>query len=271
MSFEGRVAIVTGASRGVGRAIALAFARSGCHVVVAGRSTREHARLPGTIYSVAEEIASGAPAVRALPVRCDVREADQIEAMVSTCVEELGRADILVNNAGAAWWKPVVGTPAKRFDLVMDVNFRAAHVAARAVIPHMIDGGFGHIINLSPPVGRPEMVGGKCAYMVSKFGMTYLAVALAEELEGEPVAAHALWPVTVVESYASINFGLGTREQWRTPDILADAAVALAGRDPHASSGRAWLDEEVLRELCNVTDFGGYACVPGNEPMKIPW
>ncbi len=133
MSLNGRVAIVTGASCGAGRAIALALARSGCHVVVAGRSTREHARLPGTICSVAEAIASEAPEVRALPVRCDVREADQIEAMVSKCIEDFGRVDVLVNNAGAAWWKPVVETPAKRFDLVMDVNFRAAHVAARAV------------------------------------------------------------------------------------------------------------------------------------------
>jgi citronellol/citronellal dehydrogenase len=268
---EGRVAIVTGASRGVGRACALALARAGCSVVVAAKTVEPDPRLPGTIHTVAEEIRRANPRARALPVQCDVRDEDQIVAMVERAASELGRIDILVNNAGAAWWHGIEETPARKLDLVMGVNFRAAHIASRAVLPHLRRNGWGHIVNMSPPLTRPEMAAGKIAYMVSKFGMTYLAIGLAKELVGENIAVHALWPVTLVESYATINLGLGQRENWRKAEVLGDAMVALVGREPREGSGRAWLDEEVLRELAGVEDFSGYACVPGSEPMAIPW
>jgi len=271
VSLEGRVAIVTGGSRGIGRACALALAREGCHVVLAAKSTRPHERLPGTIHSVAEEVTKASPGATALAVACDVRKDDDLETLVKTTADRFSRIDILVNNAGAAWWFPVEETPAKRFDLVMDVNFRAPLLLSQAVLPFMRAGGFGHIVNMSPPVDRKEMVVGKCAYMVSKFGMTYLTVALAEEWKSEPVAVHSLWPVTLIESAATRNLGLGEPSDWRKAEILADATVALCSRDPAEGGGRAWLDEEVLRELRGMTDFSRYAVVAGTEPMPIPW
>jgi citronellol/citronellal dehydrogenase len=266
-----RVAIITGASRGVGRACALALAAEGCNVVIAAKTVTPNPKLPGTIHTVAEEIAAAHPDVKTLPIQCNVRHEEQIEAMVEETMRTFGRVDILVNNAGAAWWYPVSETPARKFDLVMEVNFRASHIAARAVLPHMEQAGFGHILNMSPPLVKPSMSAGKCAYMVSKFGMTYLASAITEEYADKNIAAHALWPVTLIESYATINLGLGERENWRKADILADATVELVAREPSAGSGRAWMDEEVLSELAGVTDFSKYACVPGVEPMKIPW
>ncbi|RMG11724.1 MAG: SDR family NAD(P)-dependent oxidoreductase [Deltaproteobacteria bacterium] len=261
--------MVTGSSRGVGRACALALAREGAKVVVAAKSVEENPRLPGTIYSVAEEIRQAGG--EALPLQVDVRKEAMLEKMVETTLETFGRIDILVNNAGAAWWYPVEETPARRFDLVMDVNFRAAHVATQLCIPHFRAQGYGHVVNMSPPVDNPKLVAGKCAYMVSKFGMTYLGIALAEELAGENIAVNALWPVTLIESYATINLGLGQKENWRKADILADALLELVAREPkELGSGQAFLDEEVLREA-GVTDFSHYACVPGAEPMKIPW
>jgi len=268
----GRTAVVTGSTRGVGRACALALAQAGANVVVTGKSVTERERLPGTIQSVAAELEAAAPGVGVLAQRCDVRQPDQIEALVDATLARFGAIDIWVNNAGAAWWHPVEETPARRFDLVMDVNFRGPHEAARLILPHMRAQGSGHIVNMSPPVHRPDMVGGKAAYMVSKFGMTYLAIALAEELAGEPIAVNALWPVTLIESYATINLGLGERAQWRRPEILADALVAMVRQDPSAlGSGRAWLDEEALRELEGVEDFSAYACVSGETPLTIPW
>lgn len=269
---SGRVAIITGASRGVGRACALALAKEGANVVLAAKTVTPNPKLPGTIHTVAAEIAEVAPDVEVLPLQCNVRHEDQIQSVVDQTLEKFGRIDVLVNNAGAAWWYPVEETPARKFDLVMDVNFRASHVFANLVLPQMKQQGHGHIVNMSPPVDKPEMVVGKAAYMVSKFGMTYLAVALAEELSGENVAVNALWPVTLIESYATINLGLGSPEAWRKADILADALVEMVAKEPkELGSGRAWLDEEALTELAGVTDFSGYAVVPGTEPMKIPW
>ncbi len=270
-ALQGRVSIVTGSSRGVGRACAIALARAGSHVVLAAKSVRPHERLPGTIHSVAEEIKSAAPDVTVLPVACNVRKEEDIQAVVDRTLNEFDRIDVVVNNAGAAWWFPVSETPSKRFDLVMDVNFRAAHILSRAVLPTMMKARFGHIVNMSPPLIRPAMVVDRCAYMVSKFGMTYLSLAIAEEHRKDNIASHALWPVTLIESAATRNLGLGSIEQWRKPEILADATVALCSQDPTRVSGRAWMDEEVLGELEGVTDFSGYACVPGTSPARIPW
>jgi citronellol/citronellal dehydrogenase len=269
MRLQGRVAIITGASRGIGRACALALAREGCDVVLAAKTTdaAPNPKLPGTIDSVAREVQ--ALGRRALAVKCDVRQVAEIEAMVERAAGEFGRIDILVNNAGAAWWHPVMETPEKRWDLVMEINAKGPFFAARAVLPHMIQRRWGHIVNMSPPV-KASMAEDKVAYMISKFGMTFLAHGLAGEMRPHNVAVHALWPVTLIESYATINFQLGGPEHWRKADILADATVELCARDPSASTGRAWLDEEILREA-GITDFGKYACVPGTTPMAIPW
>jgi len=272
MSLKDKVAIVTGGSRGVGRACALALASQGCHVVLAAKTTRPNPRLPGTLHTVAEEIAKLAPSVEALPVKCNLRHPEELAALVETTIAHFGRLDILVNNAGAAWWFPVEKTPPRRFDLVMDLNFKAPHELCRLCIPHLRNSGGGHIVNMSPPVEKAAVVAGKAAYMVSKFGMSYLAIALKEELADDPIAVNALWPVTLIESAATANLGLGEKKDWRKADILADALVAMVSRAPRElGSGRTYLDEEVLTELVGVSDFSSYACVEGATPMVIPW
>jgi citronellol/citronellal dehydrogenase len=267
VGLQGRVAIVTGASRGIGRAIALGLARAGCAVVIAAKSTTESEKLPGSIHTVAAEVE--ALGGRALPVQVDVRHEEQIEAMAAKTREHFGRIDILVNNAGALWWRALSETPAKRFDLVMGVNARAAFLCCRAVLPSMAERKWGHVINLSPPLDL-AMVPGRIAYSISKLGMTLLTHGLAEEARPLNVAVNSLWPVTIIESQASINWNLGTPAMWRKPDILVDCVLRLARKEPAEVTGNALLDEDFLR-ADGVTDFGGYACVPGTEPPRVSW
>src|SRR5712691_7374128 len=254
-SLKGRVAVVTGGSRGIGRAIALGLARAGCAVVVAAKSIASSEKLPGSIHTVAAEVeALGA---KALAVPLDLRDADQIERMAAQVRERFGRVDLLVNNAGALWWQPVLDTPAKRFDLVMGVNARAAFLCCRAVLPHMMTGRWGHIINMSPPIDV-KAVPGKVAYFLSKFGMTLLTYGLAEEVRAAQIAVNSLWPVTIIESQASLTWGLGTPERWRKPDILVDCVLRLVQKEPRALTGQSLLDEDFLRAE-GVTDFSHYA------------
>ncbi len=266
-SLQGRVAIVTGASRGIGRALALGLAKAGCHVVVAAKSIASSEKLPGSIFSVAAEVeALGA---QALPIQVDVRDEQQIESMAARTLERFGRIDLLVNNAGALHWSRLLDTPAKRFDLVMGVNARAAFLCCRAVLPAMIERRWGHIINMSPPLDL-SMVPGRIAYSISKLGMTLLTLGLAEEVRTQNIAVHSLWPTTIVESQASINHALGSRALWRKPDILVDCVLRLAQKEPSASTGQALLDEDFLRAE-GVTDFSAYACVPGTNPPRLSW
>jgi citronellol/citronellal dehydrogenase len=262
-----RVAIVAGASRGIGRAIALGLARAGCRVVVAAKSTESTEKLPGSIHTVAAEVE--ALGGQALAVQVDVRDEAHIDAMAAKTVERFGRIDILVNNAGALFWKPLLETPAKRFDLVMGVNARAAFLCSRAVLPHMIRNKFGHIVNMSPPLDL-DIVPGRIAYAISKLGMTLLTIGLAAEVKPQNVAVNSLWPVTIIESQASINWGLGDPSMWRKPDIMVDCVRRLVAKEPGAVTGQALLDEDFLRAE-GVTDFSGYACVPGTTPTRLAW
>jgi citronellol/citronellal dehydrogenase len=266
-TLQGRVAIVTGASRGIGRAIALGLAKAGCRVVVAAKSTVSTEKLPGSIFTVAAEVeALGA---QPLPVQVDVRDETQIEKMAAEVRQRFGRIDILVNNAGALFWQPLLNTSAKRFDLVMAVNARAAFLCCQAVLPAMIEHSWGHIVNMSPPLDL-SMVPGRVAYAISKLGMTLLTHGLAEEVKAHNVAVNSLWPVTIIESQASINWGLGTPAMWRKPDILVDSVLRLASKEPGVMTGQALLDEDFLRGE-GVTDFSGYACVPGTVPPRLSW
>ncbi|MSP12427.1 MAG: SDR family NAD(P)-dependent oxidoreductase [Chloroflexi bacterium] len=267
MGLAGKVAIITGASRGIGRSVALKLAREGADIVIAAKTTEPDSRLPGTIYETAQEIE--ALGRRALPIKTNVREEGDIQHMVDATLAAFGRVDIMVNNAGAMWWYPVLETPAKRFDLMIDVNVRAAFLCARAVLPSMITQRWGHIINMSPPIDL-SVLPGKVGYFISKFGMTMVALGLAEEVREHNVAVNALWPVTIIESQASINFGLGEPSMWRKPEILADAVYAIVCREPGTYSGQALLDEDVLRAE-GITDFDPYNCVPGSQPARIAW
>ncbi len=267
MRLQNRVVFITGASRGIGRAVALACAKEGADIVLAAKSEVDSDRLPGTIHSVAKEVE--ALGRKALPLRLDVRDADACDATVQHAIEKFGKIDALVNNAGALYWADVAETPVKRFDLIMGINVRASFVLAHAVLPHMIKQKYGHLVMMSPAVDATA-VAGHGAYSVSKFGMTLVAQAIAEECEEHNVTAHSLWPITAIESYATINFGLGGPEIWRKSDIIADATVELLSKEPRARKGQAWLDEDLLRSV-GVTDFSKYQCVPGHEPPPMPF
>jgi citronellol/citronellal dehydrogenase len=266
-TLQGRVAIITGASRGIGRALALGLARAGCGVVIAAKSVTSTDKLPGSIHTVAAEVE--AEGGQALPLQVDMRDADQIEALAARTTERFGRIDVLINNAGALWWRPVLDTPPKRFDLVTGVNARAAFLGCRAVLPAMIERRWGHIVNMSPPLDL-AMVPGRVAYSISKLGMTLLTHGLAEEVKQHNIAVNSLWPATIIESQASINHALGTPAMWRKPDILVDCVLRLVSKEPGEMTGRALIDEDFLRGE-GVADFSGYACVPGTSPPRLSW
>ncbi len=242
---EGRVAVVTGSTRGIGRVMALRLAAAGAAVVVTGKSRHSTEKLPGSIDTVAEEIA--ATGGRALAVRLDVRSEGEVAAMVAATVEQFGRLDILVNNAGALWWKPVLETPLKRYELMWEVNVRGAFLCSQQALPHMISNGFGHIVMCSPPIGT-EPNPGYVAYMTTKMGMTRLAIGIAAEHAEDNVACNSLWPVTLIESLATINYSVGDRSMWRSPDILADSLLEMVTSEPADLTGRQLLDEPFLRE-----------------------
>jgi len=241
---EGRVAVVTGSSRGIGRAMVLRLAREGAAVVITGKSEAGTERLPGSIHTVAEEVERAGG--QALAVRVDVRHEDEVRAMVERTVERFGRLDILVNNAGALWWQPVLQTPPKRYDLMWEVNVRASYLTAYHALPHMVQQHWGHVINCSPPIST-DASPGYVAYMTTKMGMTRLAIGIAAEHEKDGVAANSLWPVTIIESLASINWGLGDRSQWRSPEILCDAMMEIVNTEPPSLTGQQLLDEPFLR------------------------
>jgi len=266
MRFEGRVAFITGASRGVGKVIALALAKQGCDIVAASKSIESTDKLPGSIHDTADEVR--AMGRRALGIRVDVRDERTVEEGIDQTMQELGRIDFLINNAGALHWHGMTGTPMNRFDLVMGVNARGAYACSYFALPHMLKAGYGHIVMMSPPI-HPEAAGGKIAYLISKFGMTLIAHGLADEVRDQNVACNALWPATLIESQATINHGLGGPAVWRKADILADATVEILSREPKEYSGNAVIDEELLRET-GVTDFAKYRCDPNSEPPRIP-
>lgn len=265
MKFEGRVAFITGASRGIGKAVALALASEGCDIVVAAKSTESTEQLPGSINHTAAEVEKLGR--RALPVMVDVRDDEAVERSVERAIEEFGRIDFLVNNAGALHWRSMLETPMKRFDLVMGVNARGAFACTRAVLPHMVDAEYGHILMMSPPI-LPEAADGKIAYCISKYGMTLIAHGLAEEVREHNVACNALWPATLIETMATVNHNLGGPPTWRKADILADATIAVFSREPRSFTGQALIDEDFLRGE-GVDDFTNYRCDPATEPPRI--
>jgi len=263
-TMKGKVAIVTGASRGIGREIALRLADCGCDVVVAAKTVAPHPTLPGTIYTVVEEIRERGR--RGLAIQVDVRDDEAVERMVKLTLEHFERIDILVCNSGALWWKSVRDTPMRRYDLVHGVNARGAFACVHAVLPVMLRQKFGRIIVMSPPIDL-DILPGRVAYCISKFGMTMLAKGLAREVQGSGVAINALWPVTMVESYATKNFQLGSSSLWRRATIIADCVERMVQESPESLSGESLLDEDYLRSK-GVTDFKQYRCNPDVEPPR---
>mmetsp|Transcript_15265 Transcript_15265/g.24804 ORF Transcript_15265/g.24804 Transcript_15265/m.24804 type:complete len:295 (+) Transcript_15265:1898-2782(+) len=262
---KGRVAIITGASRGIGRQCALELAARGCNIVIAAKSDTPQPTLPGTIYTVAEECKK--LGVGALPIRVDVRVEKDVENCIDTTMKTFGRIDILINNASALWWQDIVDTPMNRYDLINQVNARGTFMMTQKCLPHMSKAGYGHIINMSPPL-TTRGAGGHGAYYISKFGMTIVALAVGEEYKGKGIAANALWPRTVVESLASENFEMGTRDVWRKATILTDSVLGILTEDRNTFTGNMLIDEEYLRSR-GVTDFKKYRCNPDVEPPSM--
>ena len=259
---QDKVVVVTGASRGIGRALAIRFADEGAHVVLAAKTVDPNPRLPGTLGEVQEAIR--ARGGRAYMQAVDVRDDAAVEELFSTVKRELGGTDILINNAGALYWAPITATPAKRFDLVMGVNAHASFLCAHHAIPQMLARGGGHVINMAPPL-TSDCTKNRTAYMISKFGMTLVVEGIAAEHGLDGVKAHALWPVTMVESQAVIGNHLGDPTLWRKPDIIVDATMALLTGRAAMANGSAVYDEDVLASA-GVSDFSHYACVPGTTP-----
>jgi len=265
---KGRVAIITGSTRGIGRECALALARQGCNVVVAAKSTEEQPNLPGSIYTVASELE--ALGVQALPFKLDVRDVSSCEACVAKTVEVFGRVDILVNNASALWWQDIVNTPMAKYDLITTLNTRGSFALAKACLPHMMKNKFGRVISMSPPIRREmQAFKGFTAYNISKFGMTMVAMGAAAEGQDYNITGFSLWPATVIESQASINFELGERSGWRKATILADATVALVCED-EAFTGKQLIDDEYLEyKGLTADDLAVYRYDPNVEPPRL--
>lgn len=261
----GQVAVITGSSRGIGKNIALRLARAGADIVVAAKSELSRDSLPGSIHETVSEIE--ALGRQALAVRTNVRDADQLESMVEAALERFGRIDILINNAGALHWRSIADTPPKRYDLMMEVNARAAFVASHFVLPHMTERGSGTIIQMSPPIDL-RMLPGKTGYCMSKFGMSLLAMGMGAEVKATEIKSCALWPATAIESQATINHKLGGPQFWRTADILADAVGAILAANSEQVNGKCLVDEDVL-SMMGVSDFEPYNCVEGGTPMRI--
>jgi citronellol/citronellal dehydrogenase len=269
--FTDAVAIITGGSRGIGKALALALARRGTAVVVGAKTMESGGRLPGSVPETVREIEAGGG--RALGVRCDVRHDDDLKNLVDRTVERFGQVDILINNAGSMWIDQVEGTPQKRFDLVTNINFRAPFLLAQHCIPVMRRRQWGHIVNLSPPLDLEvfDHVGGKVAYMASKLNATLLTFGLAQELAGDGIACNSIWPRTLIDTLATQNLGIGGPEDCRTVDIFVDATMAVLEQDPAELSGNALVDDDVLRRFKGIEDLSGYRAVPDREPTPMTW
>lgn len=257
-TLAGKTLFITGASRGIGKAIALRAAADGANVVIAAKTVEPHPKLPGTIFTAAEEME--AVGGRALPLQVDVRDEKQIADAVISTVESFGGIDVLVNNASAISLTGTLATPMKRFDLMWAVNARATFACSQACLPHLKKAENPHILNLSPPLAlEPRWFAGHCAYTMSKYGMSMCALGMAEEFRPLGVAVNALWPRTVIYTAAlAMLGGLVRPEQCRKPEIVADAAHVILTRDARTTSGNFFIDEEVLL-AAGVRDFGPYA------------
>jgi len=262
-SLQGKTLFITGASRGIGKAIALRAARDGANIAIAAKTTQAHPKLPGTIYTAAEEIEKAGG--RALACVADIRDEGQIAAAVAKTVETFGGIDILVNNASAISLTGTVDTPMKRFDLMHSVNVRGTFACSQACIPHLAKSSNPHILNNSPPLNiESRWFAPHVAYTMSKFGMSLCVLGMAEELRPEGIAVNALWPRTVIATAAVQNLlgGDETIRGSRKPEIMADAAYTILTKPSREFTGNFCIDEDVLRKE-GVTDLSKYQTVPG--------
>jgi citronellol/citronellal dehydrogenase len=265
MSLHGKTLFVSGASRGIGLAIALRAARDGANVALIAKTAEPHPKLEGTVYTAAEQIEAAGG--RALPIVGDIRDEQQVAVAVAQAVERFGGIDVCVNNASAINLSRTEALDMKRYDLMQDINVRGAFVVSRACIPHLREAANPHILTLSPPIDLdPRWLGPHLGYTLAKYGMSLVALGLAAELREDGIASNALWPRTLVATAAVQNL-LGGDEAMaraRKPEVYADAAYAILTRPARACSGNAFLCEDVLAEE-GVTDLSPYSYAPGAE------
>lgn len=261
MNLKGKTLFISGGSRGIGKAIALRAARDGANIVIAAKTTDPNPKLPGTIFSAAEEIIAAGG--QALPLQVDIREDAQLRAAVEQAASHFGGIDILVNNASAINLTGTLQTPMRRFDLMFGVNVRGTFSCSQACLPFLLKASNPHILNLSPPLNLdPKWFGPHTAYTMSKYGMSLCVLGMAEEFKAQGVAVNALWPRTVIATAALAMIPGVNTVNCRTEAIMADAAHAVLVTPSRERTGQFLIDEDVLRAI-GQTDFEQYAVQPG--------
>ncbi|MEE2961264.1 MAG: NAD(P)-dependent oxidoreductase [Myxococcota bacterium] len=266
-SLKGKTIFITGASRGIGKAIAVRAAHAGANIVVAAKTAEPHPKLPGTIYTAAEEIEAAGG--KALPCVVDIRSEELVESAVKKAVETFGAIDILINNASAISLTGTLATPMKRYDLMHSINTRGTFLCSQKCIPHLKKSENPHILNISPPLNMtPRWFGPHVAYTMAKYGMSMCVLGMSEELKVDGIGVNALWPRTAIATAAVKNL-LGGDEMMnssRKPEIMADAAVAVLEKEAKETTGNFFIDDDVLRGA-GISDgeIDAYAVNPGSD------
>jgi citronellol/citronellal dehydrogenase len=266
MSLQGKTLFVSGASRGIGLAIALRAARDGANVAIVAKTTEPHPKLPGTIYTAAEDIEKAGG--KALPIACDIRDETKVAQAAAATAERFGGIDILINNASAISLTPTPKTDMKRYDLMQGINARGTFVCSQAAYPYLKEAANPHIVTLSPPLDmQTKWFAPYVAYAIAKFGMSMCTLGMAGEFRKDGIGVNSLWPLTTIDTAAVRNLlgGPGMANSSRTPEILADAAYAILNRPARECTGNFFIDEEVLRAE-GVTDFSKYAAGDSDGP-----
>ena len=271
MSLAGKKIFVTGGSRGIGLAIAIRAAKDGAMIAIAAKTNEPNPKLAGTIHTAASEITAAGG--KALAIQCDLRDENQISAAVDQAAKEFGGIDILINNASAINLTPTLQTPAKRFDLMFDVNVRGTFLTSQAVLPHLQEsakaGRNPHILTLSPPLSmKAKWFRNHVAYTMAKYGMSMCVLGMAEEFKREKIAVNALWPRTAIDTAALAMIPGVDTAACRTPEILADAAYIILNRESASCSGNFFVDDEVLASE-GITDLEKYSVVPGTTDFLL--
>lgn len=258
----GRTVFITGASRGIGKAIALKVAKDGANVVIAAKTAEAHPKLPGTIYSAAKEVEAAGG--KCLPCIVDIRHEDQIQSAVEKAVKQFGGIDILVNNASAISLTGTLDTDMKRYDLMHGINTRGTFLTSKLCLPYLKKGTNPHILNLSPPLNmNPHWFKDQVAYTMAKYGMSMCVLGMAEEFKQYNIAVNAIWPRTAILTAAMEMIGGGAvNDQCRKPEIIADAAYVILTRDSRNYTGNFAIDDLILKEA-GITDLEQYAVKPG--------
>lgn len=269
MSLKGKIVFITGASRGIGREIALRVAKDGAYVVIAAKSTEEHPKLGGSIYTVAKEVEEAGG--RALAIALDVRDQVQVTQAMQQVAQHFGGIDVVINNAGAIKLSGVESLDPNRFDLMYQINTRAVMVCSQAALPYLKKSENPHILNLSPPLNLDEKWFASYApYTITKYGMSMLTIGMSQEFAHYGISVNSLWPRTIIAT-AAVEFTVGGKQLFnhaRLPTIMADAAYAILTSEKREISGRLMIDEDILREK-GVADFAQYRYADTDDELMV--